>query len=66
MQDTRMRKGMKVLEIIAELLQMLGTAKPFFMHGRDWFRLNEAKSFVLFCAQRRLEADSLDHTLSCG
>ena len=38
MQDTRMRKGTKALEIIAESLQWLGTEKPFFSHGGDWFR----------------------------
>ena len=38
MQDTRMCKGMKAPEIIAELLQFLGTAKLFFTHGGDWFR----------------------------
>ena len=37
MQDTRMRKGMKEPEIIAELLQLLGTAKSYFMYGGDWF-----------------------------
>ena len=38
MQDTRMHKGIKAPEIIAELLQLLGTVKLFFTHGGDWFR----------------------------
>ena len=38
MRDTRMRKGLKAPEIIVESLQLLGTAKPFFTHGGDWFR----------------------------
>ena len=38
MRDTRMRRSMKAPEIIAESRQLLGTAKPFFTHGGDWFR----------------------------
>ena len=49
MQDTRMRKGMKAPELIAESLQLLGTAKLFFMHGGDWFRGGSTIHKHLYC-----------------